>query len=59
MKTFKLDIHRHFYYDYEVTASSQQEAESKAFADLKGQTNDVKLLDSGCYDQDAFECNEI
>jgi len=61
MKTYKLDIHRHFYYDYEVKASSKEEAESKALAAslLQVETNDVKLLKSGCYDQEAFDCTEV
>ena len=61
MKTFKLDIHRHFYYDYEVKANNEKEAESKALAAslLQVETNDVKLLESGCYDQEAFECTEV
>ena len=59
MKTFKIDIHRHFYYYYEVLASNEEEAESKAFDDLKGETNDVKLLESDCYDEDAFDCEEV
>ena len=61
MKTFKLDIHRHFYYDYEVKANNKEEAESKALAAslLQVETNDIKLLESGCYDQEAFDCKEV
>ena len=29
MKTFKRDIHRHFYYDYEVKANNKEEAIKK------------------------------
>ena len=59
MKTFKLDIHRHFYYDYEVKANNKEEAEKKAFNDYLGKTKDVKLLKKGCYDQDCFDCKEL
>jgi len=59
MKTYRLDIHRHFYYDYEVKASSKEEAETKAWNDCLGKTKDVQLLEKGCYDQDCFECVEV
>jgi len=59
MKTYRLDIHRHFYYDYEVKASSKEEAETKVWNDCLGKTNDVQLLKKGCYDQDCFECKEV
>ena len=59
MKTFKLDIHRHYYYEYEVQAPSQEDAEKQALNDLKGETKNVNLLETGCYDTDTFEIKEV
>ena len=59
MKTYKVEIHRNFYYDYEVKAFNKEEAETKAWDDVNGKTKDVILLESDCYDQDCFKCEEV
>jgi len=59
MKTYKITISRDFSYEYLVQADNEEEATEMACDDWDGDSDEVQLINQGCYESICIDSEEV